>query len=118
MAGNLVEIKKKQNIGVIVPEREIVFENVDLLKQEVKDKIRKEGNIDRLIVDLKLVTYLDSAGIGFLLSLFKYISERQGKLVLSNINGKVKRIIELTKLDDVIEVYEDTEQALEDLRGI
>ncbi len=116
MVKDLVEIKKNQNIGIICPEGEIVFENSDPLKKEVKSKIRKNEDIDILIIDLNLVSYLDSTGVGFLISLLKIMRQRQGKLVLSNLNKKIKKVIKLTRLDDIIEIYEDTEQALDDLK--
>ncbi len=115
MAENLVELKKKQGIGIIMPEGEIVFENSNPLKKEVKNKIRKDEEIQKLIVNLELVSYLDSSGVGFLISLLKFMRQREGDMVITNLNDKVERVIELTKLDGIIDIYGDTEEALENL---
>lgn len=116
MAKDLVKFKKEKNIGIIEPMKEIVFQNSESLNKKIKIKIEKNKNIDILIVDLNLVSYLDSTGVGLLISLLKFMRKREGKLVLSNLNKKVRRVIELSRLDDIIEIYEYTEQALEDLK--
>lgn len=117
MAEDLVKLKKLRDIGIIVPEGEIVFENSNPLKKEVKNKIKKAEDINKLIVDLERVSYLDSSGVGFLISLLKFMRQQDGKMVLTNINDKVERVIELTKLDGIIDIYDNSEKALEDFAG-
>ncbi len=114
MNKDLVEMRKRKNIGIIMPEGEIVFENSNDLKKEVKNKLRDEQDISNLIVNLEQVSYLDSSGVGFLISLLKFMRQQEGKLVLTNLDEKVKRVIELTKLDGIIDIYEDAEKALEE----
>ncbi len=115
MVDNFAKIKKKRNIGIIMPEGEIVFENSNPHKEEVKSKITEDEDIDKLIVDLGQVPYLDSSGVGYLISLLKFMRQGEGELVLSNLDDKVQRVIKLTKLEDIIDIYESNEEAMEDL---
>ncbi len=115
MSKELVELKREQNIGIIVPEGDIVFENSNPLKKEVKKKVGEEEEIEKLIIDLSRVSYLDSSGVGFIISLLKFMRERQGEVVLTDLNDKVKRVFELTKLDGIIDTYDDREKAMEKL---
>ena len=109
-----VKLENKNGTGILRPEEEIVFENSNSLKKSTKEKVKKE-DINKLILDLKAVPYLDSSGIGFIISLLKFMREREGVLVITNLNDKVKRVCELTKLDEIIDIYENIEKALASL---
>ena len=115
MSDDLIELEQKQKIGIIAPEGEIVFENSNPLKEETKTKIKRE-DIENLIIDLSSVSYLDSSGIGYIISIFKFMRQREGEMVITNLNSKVKRVCELTKLNDIIGIYESVEEAKNNLK--
>ncbi len=114
MNDTLVKLECQKNVGIIRPEGEIIFDNSNPVKEEAKKKIRR-NEVDKLIVDLRKVPYLDSSGVGFIISLFKFMRERNGELVVSSLNEKVKRVCELTRLNEIIEIFEDEEAAMEKL---
>ena len=110
MDNKILEIEEKEGIGVIQPEEEIVFENSNSLKEKTKNKVKEEG-IQNLIIDFDSVPYLDSSGIGFIISLLKFMRQQEGTLVITNLNDRVKRVCELTKLNEIIDIYENNEEA-------
>jgi anti-sigma B factor antagonist len=77
-------------------------------------------NIDRIlkssppaaIVDLSAIEYLDSSGLGLLLSLSKEYSASGGKLVLVT-NETVDNILSLTRLNGIFATAPEMEQALQ-----
>jgi anti-sigma B factor antagonist len=77
-------------------------------------------NIDRIlksappatIVDLSEVDYLDSSGLGLLLSLSKEYGQNGGKLVLVT-NETVDNILALTRLNGIFATAPDLSQALQ-----
>ena len=71
-----------------------------------------------LIVDLTDISYIDSAGLGNLLAAFKDLARRDAKLyVISTPNNPgVRRILEITRLDTVMNVRDTVEAALDDLK--
>lgn len=93
-------------------EGEIVFETSNEIKDKAKKKL-EEAAAKNIILDLKKVTLVDSSGIGALISLFKYTRERDGRLVITSPTEKVQKVISITKLDKIIDIYDSVEEAVE-----
>ena len=70
-------------------------------RQQLRDAVLPE--IDRgarnFIIDFADTGYIDSAGLGALVSLSKRIREADGTLRLTNLNEDLRTLFELTKLD-------------------
>ena len=70
-------------------------------RQQLKDAVVPE--IDRgarhFVIDFADTGYIDSAGLGVLVSLSKKIRESDGTLRLTNLNDDLRTLFELTKLD-------------------
>lgn len=65
-----------------------------------------------LAVDCARVTYIDSGGIGALVSMFLRVARRGGRLKLLRPSDRVRRVLEMTRLIDVFEIFEDESAAL------
>lgn len=81
---------------------------------ELKDFLQhlmENGQIS-LIVDLAAVRFIDSSGLGALLSGYKNASLRQGNLILAGLQPRVQSMFELTRLHRVFEIYPSLDQAL------
>lgn len=98
-------------IVVFVKEERLDANNSDGLKSEL-NRLFDTGN-QNLIVDLKEVRFIDSSGLGVLVSGFKNASTRQGSLKLSSLQTQVKSMFELTRLQRVFEIYTTVDEALE-----
>ncbi len=66
-----------------------------------------------LIIDLSEVRFVDSSGLGALVSGFKNASARDGSLKLCCLQPQVRSMFELTRLHRVFEIYASVEEALE-----
>ncbi|GAB6067206.1 STAS domain-containing protein [Methylothermus subterraneus] len=64
-----------------------------------------ESGEKRLLVDLTEVRFIDSSGLGALLSGYKNANLHQGTLALAGLQPRVKEMFELTRLNRVFEVY-------------
>ena len=69
------------------------------------------GEDVRVIVDLSGVDYLASTGIRLLLSTFKSLSKRCGKMVLIDPTPGVKHVLEVAGVPSIIPVYSQLESA-------
>ncbi|HEX6895953.1 MAG TPA: STAS domain-containing protein [Bryobacteraceae bacterium] len=77
----------------------------------------KNSGCSRVLADFGQVEYLDSTGIGFLIELYTSLSKDQnGRFVLANLNRRVREVLELTRLANVMPIYPDEKSALEALR--
>ncbi|CAI8944164.1 STAS domain-containing protein [Methylocaldum szegediense] len=74
---------------------------------ELKDyilKLLEEGHT-RLVIDLSGVRFIDSSGLGALLSGYKNASLRSGSFLLAGLQPRVQSMFELTRLHRVFDIY-------------
>ena len=65
-----------------------------------------------LVVNLERVTYIDSGGIGALVSMYLHIIRRGGRLKLLRPSDRVRRVLQMTRLVDVFEIFNDEAEAV------
>jgi anti-sigma B factor antagonist len=78
------------------------------------DEVRRliAGGKKRILVNLAGLTNMDSSGVGLLVAAYATVNREGGQLKLSNLTGRVKDLLLVTKLYTVLEVYEDEPAAL------
>jgi len=107
-----LKTEKKNDVMVInVKEERLDAHNSGDLKNEMQ-KLFAEGN-KNILVDLKDVRFIDSSGLGALVSGFKNAISHQGNLKLSSLQPQVKSMFELTRLHRVFEIFASTSEALD-----
>ena len=77
-------------------------------RQEFRDLVLNElekGN-RKFVVDFTRTGYIDSAGLGVLISVSKQIRAEGGELVLMNLNEDLRSLFHLTKLDTLFGIIE------------
>ncbi len=94
---------------LLVKEERLDAHNSDQLKQEL-GRLFEEGRT-KVVVDLKDVRFIDSSGLGALVSGFKNASSRQAGLKLSSLQSQVKSMFELTRLHRVFDIYATVDEA-------
>ena len=87
------------------------LEEGDLLLRDYVNRLVAEGRV-KIVLDLKDVTRIDSAGIGMLVS--KYLSARRvgGTIKLLNLTHRSGHLMEITRLVTVFEIFDDEAEAL------
>ena len=80
------------------------------LRELVREQLGKGSK--HLLLNLADVTYIDSSGIGELVSGFTTVSNQGGKLKLINLTKKVHDLLQITKLYTVFDVYDDEAKAV------
>jgi anti-anti-sigma factor len=66
-------------------------------------------------VDLSQLAFVDSSGLGMLVSAYKLTQQAQGKLVLFGLQTYVQKLVAITKLDRVLPIAQTEAEALEQL---
>ena len=87
--------------------------------QEARSAIRNlvdDGRI-RLVLDLRAVQFVDSSGLSVLVSTLKAVQSHNGRVVLLSPSDSVRSLIELTRLHQVFEIFEDRYAAISELNG-
>jgi anti-sigma B factor antagonist len=81
---------------------------------EIKDIINKliEEKKYNVIINLEQVSYIDSSGIGALISSLSNLKKYQGGLKIINVFASVRKVFELTKLTSFFEIYDSEDEAV------
>jgi anti-sigma B factor antagonist len=74
-------------------------------------RLLEEGK-KKILLNLAGVGYIDSSGIGELVSSYTAINKEQGQLKLLNLTQKLQDLLAITKLLTVFDVYENEADAL------
>lgn len=108
---NLQTEIKNDIVIIYVNEERLDAHNSGELKVEVQ-KFFEQGQ-KNMLIDLKDVRFIDSSGLGALVSGFKNAISHQGNLKLSTLQSQVRSMFELTRLHRVFEIFPSTAEALE-----
>jgi len=65
-----------------------------------------------IIIDMEKVPYIDSAGLGVLVGARRRVGEHDGSISIVNPYPSVYKVLEITRLTKIFEVYQDKEGAL------
>ena len=103
---------RKHPGGIVVVEvdGQLIVGNRQELKQKVLDAL-EEGN-KKFLIDFSKTGYIDSSGLGVLVSLSKKIRDEGGDLRLAGLNDDLKTLFELTKLDTLFAITDSATEAL------
>jgi anti-sigma B factor antagonist len=85
-------------------------EGSSALRDALRELVGK--NQKKILLNLGEVSYIDSSGIGELVSGFTTVTNSGGNLKLLNLNKRVKDLLQITKLYTVFDVHEDEAGAI------
>jgi anti-sigma B factor antagonist len=102
----------KDTTGVLVVQvdGQLIVGNRQELKQLVQEAV--DHGEKKVLVDFTKAGYIDSSGLGALVSISKKVREQGGELRLSGLNEDLRSLFELTKLDTLFSISDSTKQAL------
>jgi anti-sigma B factor antagonist len=113
-----MQIKEKIENNVAV----LTFKG-DLLGEPDTSNVRNKihslvtDNVKRIVIDLGGVNYMNSSGIGTLISCLTTMRNGGGELRLANVGGKVQNLFVITQLVKVFDTYETVERALANFKA-
>ena len=69
-----------------------------------------------VILNISGITFIDSAGIGMLVSMWASSKSLGRVLKFASVRGKVKEVLDITRLSGVFEIYDNVDQAIKNVR--
>ena len=94
----------KDDVTLIEVGGQLIVGNRQLLKEQVLDQLERGDR--KFINDFSKTDYIDSSGLGVLVTLSKKIREQGGQLSLVSLSEDLRTLFELTKLDTLF-VFSD-----------
>jgi anti-sigma B factor antagonist len=96
-----IHIERFPEVAVVRCKGELVAGVTDLLYRDVKELFPE---VQRIVLDLKELTYMDSSGIGVIVRIFVSSKSAQCNLELANISGRVRQLLGITHLLAALQV--------------
>jgi anti-sigma B factor antagonist len=102
--------KDPSGATIVTVEGQLIVANRQDLKALIQDAL--EAGARKFVVDFGPTAYIDSSGLGALVSINKKVREAGGELRLAGLNEDLRALFELTKLDTLFAISETTAEAL------
>ena len=87
------------------------------LRRAIDAQVTHRG-IHKIVFDFSNVGFMDSSGIGLVMGRYKYVVEKRGKVIIISSNVYIDRIIKMSGLLKIVEVYTDLNSALENIKEV
>lgn len=81
------------------------------------DRSYKEGESLNIILDLRNVSFMDSSGIGLIMGRFQKVKSKNGSLLIVSDSKYVNRILDMSGLLKIINLYPSVETAKKYVKG-
>ncbi len=107
--------KDASGVYLIRVEGQLIVGNRQELKTGVSEAL--DHGERRFVIDFSRTGYIDSSGLGALVSISKKVREQGGELRLSGLNEDLRSLFELTKLDTLFAISDTAERAVTGFAG-
>lgn len=108
-----MEISDKlvDQVRILYIDGNIILEETTQLKEYVEQYI-EDPDLKGIVINCEKINYIDSSGLGLIVSIFKTLKKSEKHLALSCLSEKTMEIFILTKLDEIIMITPNDDQAL------
>ena len=108
----VVERKRVNDVTVLTfaPGTQLLAASLEL--SELSKAIRLESDT-KVLIDLSKVSRIDSTGLGVLMGCYSHAVKNAGVLKLLKPDAPVRRVLSMTKIDSVLQTFEDETAAIE-----
>ena len=109
-----LSVEQRDDVRIVrVEEPKLTYPVLSAFFAEVRQLV--EAGALRLVIDLKRVSYIDSASIGCLMDIHRLVEERSGAVSLASLQPRVETMISMTGVHKIIGVHADAEAAVQAL---
>jgi anti-sigma B factor antagonist len=93
----------------------ITLGEASVVVRDVINDLMGNGN-KKIVLNLAEVNYVDSSGIGVLVSSFSSVRKQGGELKLVNITKRIRDLLQITKLYSLFDIKDDEATAVASFR--
>lgn len=107
----LIKVEDHNAVAVVSFEVEEHFNDPEPLRQVISE--RMDAGCKDFLLDLENIVYMSSSSLGFIITLYQQLKKQGGRLKLMRAQPSVSNLIEITRLDRILEMFDDPETALQ-----
>jgi len=103
--------RELNNIVILEPKGKIMGgPDASLLHDKLYELI--ENDRKKIVIDLSRVEWMNSTGLGILISSYTTLRNHEGELKLANVTDKIRSLLTITKLVTVFDSHDSVEEAV------
>jgi anti-sigma B factor antagonist len=91
-------------------ESRLIYESLDPIQAKFVDLV--ESGTRKIVIDFAKVDYLDSFAVGFIMDMYRRVNNHNGVLKLCGLQPRVRKILSITRVDNVIDIHPTLDDAL------
>lgn len=110
-----LDVTQRQDVTIVRPLLKRLDAAVAPAFKDAVNTLVQSGR-QTVVLDLGPVQFMDSSGLGALVSILKNLGSK-GKLAVCNTNGAVSSLFKLTRMDKVFVVAESIDDAIRQIAG-
>lgn len=99
------------DVTILALDGPLILDDGDLVLREHVNRLVDRGRV-KIVLDMRNVTRLDSAGIGMLVSKYLTTCRREGGLKLVHLTVRGDHLMHITQLHTVLKIYESEDEAI------
>lgn len=108
------DIKERDSVTFVkLLDDRLIYESLDPIQQKFTDLV--EAGARKIVLNMEDVTYLDSFAVGFIMDMYRRVTSAGGKFKLCGLQPRVKKVLSITRVDNVIDIFPDSDQAFKAL---
>jgi anti-sigma B factor antagonist len=108
-------VEKVGDVAVVeIPVDELDASNTGELKHDIAPVL--EANA-KLVIDLSRLRFVDSSGLGAILSCLRQLTSKGGDLKLTGMQKQVRAVFELVRMHRIFDIYGTREEAVRAFQG-
>lgn len=104
-------------VGLVTVNGSLNSAIVESFRNQFAAWFQGQSEVKQVVVDLGSTNFLDSSGLGALISTYKRVAERGGKMSLARPHQNVKMVLEITCINRILKVFGSLEEALQAAGG-
>ena len=104
-----IEIKKIKDVAILQISGSLDADSVPQFKKTALATV--EGGCVKLVVNALRLEFIDSMGLGCLISLLRRVRTNKGDLKIAELSPEVKQIFEITRLHRLFDIFPTVEEA-------
>ena len=109
-------VNNNDNYLFITLEGDLLGDSNGMQLMDIANDAIAQGTLN-CILDLAKIRYMNSSGIGVLVTLLSKYSKAEGKLIMLNPSEQIQKLLKITKLSDVFTIVDTKDEALEHIKG-
>ena len=107
-----VRIVTRNNVNIVRIDGAVKTGDEFILAEKI-EKYIKPNQAPKLILDMKKVPMLNSVALGTFINIYKRVEELNGRIVFANLTPEVERLMDITRLVSVFEIFRNVIEAQE-----